>query len=232
MENFNVCEVLRNARPGIWLWSDGFGWVIFQGVRNESSYPICVSNKQIEVFFTEDGKMADRDDVPCSLWPSREVRAWKKWGEVLLKVGDFVNDSDGNTYVIKEKKRGDKNANYIGNLDTLVCLDKDGELKEDVIGNFTFASVMDEDFFIQSRKGEDIQSCLQADDDTTDIEGSDDELLSLDKCNVLMMKANKLGIWFIMSLIKEKLNDKNSTNVGKLCEIRKIINNCEKIING
>lgn len=79
-ENLNLVEILKNCPKGTKLYSTIFGEVKFMSIKENTSYPIIVkvNNKNFESF-TADGRMYDKFDGECVLFPSKDQRDWSKF---------------------------------------------------------------------------------------------------------------------------------------------------------
>ena len=80
-ENLNLVEILEGCPRGIKFYSSAFGEVVFQGIIEKSTYPICFKLDKEEDFWyiTSGGKLYDYDIVECILFPSRTQRDWSKF---------------------------------------------------------------------------------------------------------------------------------------------------------
>jgi len=272
---FNVCEVLRNARPGLRLWSDSFGYVEYREISTDEK--VIVSDGDKYFSFSNFGQLIGDDSYPCSLWPERVCRNWSEWGKYLFKVGDFVVNINGNVYIVKDKKYFSYDANGNNGCDELVCYAITGDIFVAPINEFVFASEKQESDYIEELKKanlcyskdkgvypftpadelnyeeiREIQSKKEdSNNDSVTYKSCGKELdlsnslsvmkkvfndcdsgIKLNKWEELLINANKIGIMFVLSIINEKLNDKDSTNVGKIVEIKKIVEFFEKKIDG
>ena len=80
-ENVDLTEILEGCPRGTKFYSSAFGEVVFQGIIEKSTYPICFKLDKEEDFWyvTSGGKLYDYDIVECILFPSRTQRDWAKF---------------------------------------------------------------------------------------------------------------------------------------------------------
>lgn len=109
MEKVNIFEILKYAPRGLKLWSDVFGEVIFEGVREHGLYPIIFKIAEHPAWDNNTTKtgahanLQDKDIFPCTLWPSQECRCWDDPMDILMtqkvNVGCVVADINGRQWV-------------------------------------------------------------------------------------------------------------------------------------
>ena len=80
-ENLNLVEILEGCPRGTKFYSSAFGEVVFQGIIEKSTHPICfkLDNKEDFWYVTSGGKLYDYDIGECILFPSRTQRNWAKF---------------------------------------------------------------------------------------------------------------------------------------------------------
>ena len=80
-ENLNLVEILEGCPIGTKFYSSAFGEVVFQGIIEKSTFPICLKLDKGEDFWyvTSDGKLYDYDIGECILFPSQTQRSWSKF---------------------------------------------------------------------------------------------------------------------------------------------------------
>lgn len=94
MENkINIAEILKDCPKGTKLYSPIFGNVSFEKLIDNVVYPIhVVGQNSRQIYFSEYGLYIADDscsDAECQLFPSREVRDWRRF----FKRGDIVYGS-------------------------------------------------------------------------------------------------------------------------------------------
>ena len=81
-ENLNLIEILKDCPIGTKLYSSAHGEVELEEVHlnSRTDYPIEVrlSNNVLEGF-TQDGRLFEKYNGECMLFPSREQRDWSKF---------------------------------------------------------------------------------------------------------------------------------------------------------
>ena len=81
-ENLNLVEILKDCPIGTKLYSSAHGEVELEEVHlnSRTDYPIEVrlSNNVLEGF-TQDGRLFEKYNGECMLFPSREQRDWSKF---------------------------------------------------------------------------------------------------------------------------------------------------------
>lgn len=90
--NINIAEILRDCPKGTKLYSPIFGNVSLERLLDYVEYPIYVVDKNSgQIPFSKDGLyLTNYSDAECQLFPSREMRDWRKFfksGDVVIKNG-------------------------------------------------------------------------------------------------------------------------------------------------
>ena len=76
-ENLNLVEILKNCPKGTKLYSTVYGEVEFDGIRNESEYPVkYVKSDGSFGTVSAQGLVLACYDGECILFPSKEQRDW------------------------------------------------------------------------------------------------------------------------------------------------------------
>lgn len=84
-ENLNLAEILKDCPKGTKLYSPIYGEVEFQGVIDNTDFPIEVrtyGNFTTGIAidsFTADGRLFQEFNGECMLFPNREERDWSKF---------------------------------------------------------------------------------------------------------------------------------------------------------
>ena len=80
-ENLNLCEILKDCPKGTKLWSPVWGNVTLIGINGENPFPIDLATKVGNAYASlhSNGKMFDRKEAECLLFPSKEQRDWSKF---------------------------------------------------------------------------------------------------------------------------------------------------------
>lgn len=86
-ENLDLTEILEDCPKGTKLWHTCFGEVELSDMVNTIVYPICfqLSDGRMRAV-TKDGKMFDKYDGECVLFPSKDQRDWSKFKAPNKKV--------------------------------------------------------------------------------------------------------------------------------------------------
>ena len=91
-ENINLVEILKDCPIGTKLYSSAHGEVELEKVHlnSRTDYPIEVrlSNNVLEGF-TQDGRLFEKYNGECMLFPSREQRDWSKFKPKKTKQPKF-----------------------------------------------------------------------------------------------------------------------------------------------
>lgn len=80
----NVVQILKQAPAGTKLWSNIFGEVSFIYVKSDEI--ICKRAGGSIWAFYKDGKYYDFSDAECTLWPSKDHRAWDDEAYKILGI--------------------------------------------------------------------------------------------------------------------------------------------------
>lgn len=78
-ENLNLVEILKDCPKETKLYSTVFGEVKFGFIRDHSIYPIALMVKDWYEYLTSEGKLYDKFDGECILFPSKDQRDWFKF---------------------------------------------------------------------------------------------------------------------------------------------------------
>ena len=80
-ENLNLVEILKGCPKGTKFYSSAFGEVVFQGIIEKSTYPICfkLDNEEDFRYVTSGGKLYYSGIGECIIFPSRTQRDWSKF---------------------------------------------------------------------------------------------------------------------------------------------------------
>lgn len=89
-KNINLVEILRDCPRHMNFYSPVYGDVAFIRIKRGTVYPIIARQygKDYVTTFTEDGRVLSIPDTECALFPSRELRDWRKFwknGDILIK---------------------------------------------------------------------------------------------------------------------------------------------------
>lgn len=91
-ENINLIEILKDCPKGTKLYSSAHGEVELEEVHlnSRTDYPIEVrlSNNVLEGF-TQDGRLFEKYNGECMLFPNREQRDWSKFKPEQHKKSKF-----------------------------------------------------------------------------------------------------------------------------------------------
>ena len=96
-----ILEIIKNMPKGTPLFSTMHGEGNFREVRKGADFPIMLNVKDDDgvedvAAFTKDGRYYKAyKDAECVIFPSKEVRDWSRWAEVLVKDGDIVLHKSG-----------------------------------------------------------------------------------------------------------------------------------------
>lgn len=108
-EKINIAEILKDKPKGIRLYSPIFGECAFSFVREETD-DICVKQHNGEkAFFNSKGLYNILEE--CLLFPSKEMRDWRKFA---WKKGDVLISNDYSTEVIFYNWYDDTYTNFYG----------------------------------------------------------------------------------------------------------------------
>ena len=93
-ENLNLVEILKDCPKGTKLYTTVYGEVEFDGIRNESEYPVkYVKSDGSFGTVSAQGLVLACYDGECILFPSKEQRDWSKFKQLVkpkFKVGDKI----------------------------------------------------------------------------------------------------------------------------------------------
>lgn len=85
--NINITDILRDCPKGMKLYSPIFGAVSFDYIDDTEKFSIIVKwGDNRAAAFLADGRRVDLEDTECCLFPSREMRDWRKF----FKRGDVL----------------------------------------------------------------------------------------------------------------------------------------------
>lgn len=90
-ENIDLTKILKNCPKGTKLYSTIHGEVNFIDIDDSSQYyPINVmlNNKKVEIF-TSEGRLLNKLDGECILFPSKTQRDWSKFTAPWYKKDKF-----------------------------------------------------------------------------------------------------------------------------------------------
>lgn len=106
----NVAEILKDKPVNTKLYSPLYGDVYFShiGVRND----INVLHHSTINEFLYDGRYAAYKESEILLFPSKEMRDWRKF----WKKGDVLVNKDNNSHIIFDKFNDDTYTTFIGKL--------------------------------------------------------------------------------------------------------------------
>lgn len=118
--NINIAEILRDCPKGTKLYSPIFGNVSLERLLDYVEYPIYVVDKNSgQIPFSKDGLyLTNYSDAECQLFPSREMRDWRKF----FKSGDVVVSKDGTKAGVFDKWNNDNYKSFL----TSFSIYKDG----------------------------------------------------------------------------------------------------------
>ena len=115
-ENIDLAKILKNCPTGFELYSSVYGKVKFVSIDEKYTYSWIniITENNIYINFTSEGKLSIKHNGECVLFPSKEQRDWSKFTapwykkeENLIKpkfkVGDIIRHKEnnrGNVYKI------------------------------------------------------------------------------------------------------------------------------------
>ena len=89
-ENIDLTKILKDCAKSTKLYSSLFGEVEFQQVKLGFTYPIVIKLKDgLIESLTSNGKLFDRYDGECILFPSREQHDWSNFTVPWYKKDKF-----------------------------------------------------------------------------------------------------------------------------------------------
>ena len=153
-ENLNLVEILKDCPEGTKLYSTIHGEVTLITSNDTSQhYPISVrlNDKTVEIF-TSEGKLSNKFDGECILFPSKTQRDWSKFTAPWYKKEKF----DPKTLKVLDK-----------------VLVKDIPAKLWNIG--IFSHYVERDTFPYKCVGDNYKLCIPYNDDTKHLVGTTDE---------------------------------------------------------
>lgn len=122
--NINIAEILRDCPKGTKLYSSIYGNVILDKVLEHAEYPIVINDeKSCQKLLSKEGLyLNDYPDAECLLFPSREMRDWRKF----FKSGDVVVSKYGTKAGVFDKWSDDNYTSFL----TSFSIYKDGTVYE------------------------------------------------------------------------------------------------------
>ena len=95
-ENIDLTKILKNCPKGTMFYSTIYGYVYFDKIKKDSSYPIIFETSQgNKIDTTANGKNCEHFDGECTLFPSKDQRDWSKFTAPWLeKQGDSLRVND------------------------------------------------------------------------------------------------------------------------------------------
>lgn len=113
-EKINILEILRDKPKGTKLYSSACGKCKLEEV-DDKSFKISFYNSKFgfmnggEGYLDKNGKLYD--DGECVVFPSKEMRDWRKFD---WKMGDVLVNKDGDVYIIFERFVDDTYCSFLG----------------------------------------------------------------------------------------------------------------------
>ena len=110
----NIVEILKDKPQGTKLYSSACGKCKLEEV-DDKSFKISFYNSKFgfmnggEGHLDKNGKLYD--DGECVVFPSKEMRDWRKFD---WKKGDVLVNKDGDVYIINERFVDDKYCSFVG----------------------------------------------------------------------------------------------------------------------
>ena len=114
-ENIDLAKILKNCPTGFELYSSVYGKVKFVSIDEKytRSWIDVITEKNIYISFTSEGKLSTKHNGECVLFPSKDQRDWSKFTapwykkeeliELKFKAGDIIRHKEtnkGNVYKI------------------------------------------------------------------------------------------------------------------------------------
>ena len=87
-ENIDLTKILKNCPKGYKLYTPLYAEVEFVGIIHDR-FPIAVTNKFCDAYFTEKGLYYDTPNSECLLFPSKEQHDWSKFSAPWYKKERF-----------------------------------------------------------------------------------------------------------------------------------------------
>lgn len=109
-EKINIAEILKDKPVNTKLYSPLFSEVYFSTVNQVNGDYIAVEHHGVTSVFLSSGKFYDYDESEPLLFPSKEMRDWRKFN---WKKGDVLVSKD-NVYIIFEKFEDDAYTRFKG----------------------------------------------------------------------------------------------------------------------
>ena len=113
-EKINIVEILKDKPQGTKLYSSACGKCKLEEV-DDKSFKISFCNSKFgfmtggEGYLDKNGKLYD--DGECVVFPSKEMRDWRKFS---WKKGDVLVNKDGDVYIIFERFVDDTYCSFVG----------------------------------------------------------------------------------------------------------------------
>lgn len=107
-ENIDLAKILKDCPTGFELYSSVYGKVKFVSIDEKytRSWIDVITEKNIYISFTSEGKLSTKHNGECVLFPSKDQRDWNKFTapwykkEELIKpkfkVGDIIRHKEAN----------------------------------------------------------------------------------------------------------------------------------------
>jgi hypothetical protein len=126
----NIAKILKNCPKGRELYCTAFGVIRYIGMagdkikfRRPDGYDVTTEN---------DGRMVQRENVECIIFPSFKCRDWNDWAEVLINEGDIVKLNDGRVvrycfseHAFKHVERFAESSEMFKKGDAVLCRNSD-----------------------------------------------------------------------------------------------------------
>ena len=89
-ENIDLTKILKNCPKGWKFWSPIFGEIEFCSIAENVKYPIILSCKKGEIWFSNEGLFEiENEGAECCLFPSKDQRDWRKLSAPWYKKEKF-----------------------------------------------------------------------------------------------------------------------------------------------
>ena len=129
-ENIDLTKILKDCPKGTKLYSTVYGEVTFIASSDTLQlYPISVrlNNKMVEIF-TSEGKLLNKFDGECTLFPSKDQRDWSKFTapwynkpiEQKFRVGQYITDGHNSGQIIEAECHCYKILDFTGNTNIII----------------------------------------------------------------------------------------------------------------
>lgn len=109
-EKINVVEILKDKPVNTKLWSPLFGDVYTSSICSEDTI-IIVNHHAESSSFYNNGKYFNHAEAEPLLFPSKEMRDWRKFA---WKKGDVLVNKDGDVHIIFERFIDDTYCSFVG----------------------------------------------------------------------------------------------------------------------